>query len=148
MLVGASSAAVRAAKPGLVKNGKFAIVAAGGHYDGEEITMRKSVMVFCMVPATIMLIGGTLSASSRAQAMPLGEPSGLKSAIDQANVTQKVRCRRGSHGRGCYHVSPNARYGQYYAYRAYQQANPWRSDQPHPPYDPYYWGSAVMGGGR
>jgi len=67
---------------------------------------KDSVMAFCAVAAAVMLIGTTVFASSRAQAVPLARSSGLKAAIHQATVTQEARyiCR-GPHGRRCYYVS-------------------------------------------
>src|SRR5208337_885975 len=64
----------RSAKLRLLENRQFAIdyvVASGAHYDREESMMRESVIVFCVKPAAAMLLGATLFASSRAQAMPL-----------------------------------------------------------------------------
>ena len=67
---------------------------------------KESVMAFCAVAAAIMLIGATVFASSRAQAVPLARSSGLKAAIHQAAVTQEARYTcRGPHGRRCYYVS-------------------------------------------
>jgi hypothetical protein len=64
--------------------------------------MRKTVIV--LMGAT------TLLASPSAEAMTLAAPTGLKAAIHEANIAQKVPyvCRQGSHGRECYYVSsPN-----------------------------------------
>jgi hypothetical protein len=110
--------------------------------------MRKSVIVFCVIPATAMLLGATPFASSRAQAMPLARPSGLEAAIYEANATQKVGyiCRRGSHGRRCYHVSRpdrNVLYARPYANGAYRSYTPQKPYDRYP-YDPYYWASGAL----
>jgi hypothetical protein len=123
------------------------VVASGAHYDREESMMRESVIVFCVMPAAAMLLGATLFASSRAQAMPLAGSSGLKSAIYEANATQKVGyiCRRGSYGRRCYYVSRpdrNVRYARPYANGAYRFYTP-QLPYDRYPYDPYYWASGA-----
>ena len=81
---------------------------------------KESVMAFCATAGAIMLIGVTVFASSRAQAVPLAMSSGLKAAIHEATVTQQARyiCR-GPHGRRCYYVSrpeQTLRYERSYTY--------------------------------
>jgi hypothetical protein len=103
--------------------------------------MRASV--FCTVAAYTLaaattLMGATLFASSRVQAMPPAGPSGLTSAVHEANALQQVRytSRRASHDRRSYHTSqPHVRYVRPYANRGSEWDRP---------YNPYYWGSAVM----
>jgi hypothetical protein len=106
--------------------------------------MRESVIVFCVKPAAAMLLGATLFASSHAQAMPLAGSSGLKSAIHEANATQKVGyiCRRGSHGRRCNYVSRPDRNVRYARPRLCE--NPECKPYDRYPYDPYYWASGVL----
>jgi hypothetical protein len=69
--------------------------------------------------------------SSNAQAMP-PSVSGFNTAIHQQTNLEQVRCR----GRRC---------GRYYASRQHARPNAWEYS---PLNTPYYWGSAVMGGGR
>jgi hypothetical protein len=92
-----------------------------------------------------MLMSASLFAGLPAQAMPLASPSGLRTAIHEA-AAQQVRyiCRRGHR---CYYVTrPHLYYARPYAYA--RPVDGWSSDSAHPPYNPYYWGSGAMGGGR
>jgi hypothetical protein len=120
------------------------------HYNRMGSTMRESVIAFCTVTAATTLIGATLFASSGAQAIPLAGPSGLKTAIHQATATQKVHdtCRRGSHGRKCYHVSRPDRNLRYYRPYAYDPTPPYSGGGPswnQPPLGPFYtWGSGAL----
>jgi hypothetical protein len=70
--------------------------------------MRKAVIMYCTVSIATVLMGATLFAASSAQATTLAVPTGLKTAIHEANAAQKVPyvCRRGSNGRECYYTAP------------------------------------------
>jgi hypothetical protein len=89
------------------------------------------------VATVIILMGATLLASSRAEAMPPAGPSALRTAIHEANTPQQVGyvCRRGGHG--CYYVSrPHVRYARPYAHGETHQPSQ------NSPYNPTtnYWG--------
>jgi hypothetical protein len=86
--------------------------------------MRKLLLAL----AAAAVLSAPLLIGTRAEAMALGTPAGLRTAIDQTNLTEQVRlvCRWTRWGQRCWHTYGVYRPYPYYArpyyrpYRAYR----------------------------
>ena len=74
--------------------------------------MRKLLLTL----AVAAVVSAPLLIGTRAEAMALGTPAGLRTAIEQTNLTEQVRlvCRWTRWGQRCWHT-----YGFYRPYRYY-----------------------------
>ena len=75
-----------------------------------ENAMRRLLLTFC----TVVFVTAASSSSHPAQAMTIGTPAGLSTAIQQSDVKQNVYWRRGYWGYSYYRP-----YAYSYAYRPY-----------------------------
>jgi hypothetical protein len=75
--------------------------------------MGKAIIMRCTAAAASVLMGAIPLVPSCAQAMNLAATIGLKAAMHEADVTQKVPyvCRQGSNGRECFYTSYSNRSG-------------------------------------
>ncbi len=73
--------------------------------------MGKTIIMCCTAAAATVPMGATLFSPSYAQALNFAATIGLKAAIHEADVTQKVPyiCRQSANGRECYYTSSTDR---------------------------------------